>query len=198
MENYTMTPADIASVTGGNTGFGGMGGGWLLIVLFLLVFGGNGFGFGGNRGSVATTEDVANGFNFSALQGKTNDILAAVNGVNQNLANAICQSSYQTAQDINALARQLADCCCTTQRAIDSVKFDMANYAAATSAAITASTQKILDKMCADQTAALYARVQSLELQNALCGVVRYPTAMTYATNCNPFAGYNCGTCSNI
>lgn len=198
MENYTMTPADIASVTGGNADFGNMGGGWLLIVLFLLVFGGNGFGFGGNRGSVATTEDLASGFNFSALQGKTNDILAAVNGVNQNLANAICQSSYQTAQDINALGRQLADCCCTTQRAIDSVKFDMANYAAATNAAISAGTQKILDKMCADQTAALYARVQSLELQNALCGVVRYPTAMTYATNCNPFAGYNCGTCSNI
>lgn len=198
MENYTMTPADIASVTGGNADFGGMGGGWLLIVLFLLVFGGNGFGFGGNRGSVATTEDLASGFNFSALQGKTNDILAAVNGVNQNLANAICQSSYQTAQDINALARQLADCCCTTQRAIDSVKFDMANYAASTNAAIAAGTQKILDKMCADQTAALYARVQSLELQNALCGVVRYPTAMTYATNCNPFAGYSCGTCSNI
>lgn len=46
----------------------------------------------------------------------------------------------------------------------------------------------------ADQTAALQARVQSLELQQALCGVVRYPTSTTYATTCNPFfGGYSCG-----
>ena len=182
--------SDIRAAVDGGDNFGM--GGWWLIILFALIFGGNGFGFGG-RGNAATTEDLASGFNFSALQGKTNDILAAVNNNNQVLGNAICQLGYQDAQHTYDLSRQIADCCCTTQRGIDSVKFDMANYSASTNAAITAGIQKILDKLCADQTAALQARVQSLELQQAMCGVVRYPTATTYSTPCNPFfGGYSC------
>lgn len=192
MDNYSLS--DIRAATGDCGWGGGMGGGWIAWILLFALFGGNGFGFG-NRGQAATTEDLASGFNFSALQGKTNDILAAVNGVNQNLGNAICQLGYQELQNINGLERQIADCCCTTQRAIDSVKFDLANYSAATSATINAGVQKILDKMCADQTAALQSRVQSLELQQALCGVVRYPTATTYSAPCNPFFGYS-GCCN--
>ena len=171
MENYSLS--DIRAVTDGGDGFGGMGSGWFAWILLFALFGGGGFGWNNQRGNCATTEDLASGFNFSALQTKTNDILAAVNGVNQNLGNAICQLGYQELQNINALERQIADCCCTTQRAIDSVKFDMANYTAATNATITAGIQKVLDKMCADQTAALQARVQSLELQQALCGIPR-------------------------
>lgn len=194
MDNYSLS--DIRAATGsGDCGWGGgMGGGWIAWILLFALFGGNGFGFG-NRGQAATTEDLASGFNFSALQGKTNDILAAVNGVNQNLGNAICQLGYQELQNINGLERQIADCCCATQRAIDSVKFDLANYSAATSATINAGVQKILDKMCADQTATLQGRIQSLELQQALCGVVRYPTATTYSAPCNPFFGYS-GCCN--
>ena len=148
----------------------------------------DGFGFGG-RAQAATTEDLASGFNFSALQGKTNDILAAVNNNNQVLGNAICQLGYQDAQHTYDLSRQIADCCCTTQRGIDSVKFDMANYSASTNTAITAGTQKILDKLCADQTAALQARVQSLELQQALCGIPRtnpYGYGIYAYPSCNP------------
>lgn len=195
MENYSLS--DIRAATEGSNDCwgGGMGGSWFAWILLFALFGGNGFGFGGNRGNVATTEDLASGFNFSALQGKTNDILAAVNNNNQVLGNAICQLGYQELQNISGLERQIADCCCTTQRAIDSVKFDVANYSAATNATITAGIQKVLDKMCADQTAALQARVQSLELQQALCGIPRtnpygygiyaYPTC----NPCNPCGG---------
>lgn len=195
MENYSLS--DIRAATEGGDGFGGMGGGWFAWILLFALFGGNGFGFGGNRGNVATTEDLASGFNFNSLQSKTNDILAAVNNNNQVLGNAICQLGYQELQNVNSLERQIADCCCTTQRAIDGVKFDMANYSAATNATITAGIQKVLDKMCADQTAALQARVQSLELQQALCGIPRtnpygygiyaYP-ACSGTTTCNTCA----------
>lgn len=189
MENYSLS--DIKSVVDGNDGFG-MGGGWFAWILLFALFGGNGFGFGG-RGNVATTEDLASGFNFNSLQSKTNDILAAVNNNNQVLGNAICQLGYQDAQHAYELSRQIADCCCNTQRAVDSVKFDMANYSATTNAAISAGTQKILDKMCADQTAALQARVQQLELQQALCGVVRYPTTTSYAVPNPCFGVCGCG-----
>lgn len=43
----------------------------------------------------------------------------------------------------------------------------------------------------------MQAQINQLQLNAALCGVVRYPTATTYATTCNPFfGGYSCG-CAN-
>lgn len=35
-------------------------------------------------------------------------------------------------------------------------------------------------------------QVSALQLNAAMCGVVKYPTMTTYATQCNPFAGYAC------
>lgn len=177
MEN-SMSPADMRAVLDGSScGYGdgwggGMGGGWFAWILLFALFGGNGFGFN-NRGNCVTEADLCNANSFSELKnsvGRLNDNQAAIA---RQTDNAICQLGYQALQNTNTLSSQIADCCCTTQRGIDSVKFDMANYSAATNAAITAGTQKILDKLCADQTAALQARVQSLELQQALCGIPR-------------------------
>ena len=65
----SMTPADMRAVLdGGNDGFG-MGGNWISILLLFALFNG-GFGYGGNRGNVATTEDLASGFNFNARSGQ--------------------------------------------------------------------------------------------------------------------------------
>lgn len=189
--NYSLS--DIAAVTDG--GMGNMGGGWFAWILLFALFGGNGFGFN-NRGNCVTEADLCNANSFSELKnsvGRLNDNQAAIA---RQTDNAICQLGYQNLQNTNTLSSQLADCCCTTQRAIDSVKFDMANYSAATNAAITAGTQKILDKMCADQAAAMQARIQQLELNQALCGVIRYPTATTYAVPSTCFGFNNCG-CNN-
>lgn len=193
MENYSL--ADIAAATG-NEGFGGMGG-WWIIILFALIFGGNG-GFFGNRGQAATTDEVAAGFNFNGINQKLNDITAAINTEGRTTDNAICQIGYQNLQNTNTLAAQLAECCCTTQRAVDSVKFDMANYSAATNATITAGVQKVLDKLCADQTAALQARVQQLELQQAVAGIPR-TNPYGYGIYAYPAcAGLPCGCGTNI
>ena len=192
----TLSASDVALLNRDGMGWGDNSFFWIFA---LLLLGSGNFGFGGGR-NAATTEDLASGFNFNSLQEKTNDILAAVNNNNQVFGNAICQLGYQDLQNFNAVERQLADCCCTTQRAIDSVKFDMANYFAASNANTTAGIQKILDRMCADKEAAQAARIQQLELNQALCGVVRYPMQTTYATTCNPFAGWgaSCGTCTSI
>lgn len=194
MENYSLS--DIRAAVDGGDGFGSMGGGgWIVWILLFALLGGNGFGFGG-RGQAATTDEVAAGFNFSGINNKLNELTAGQASINQNLGNAICQLGYQDAQHTYDLSRQIADCCCTTQRGIDGVKFDMANYNAATNATITAGVQKILDKMCADQTAALQARVQSLELQQALCGIPRtspYGYGIYAYPTCQPTG---CGNCA--
>lgn len=198
MDNYSLS--DIAAVTGNEGWGGGMGGGWFAWILLFALFGGNGFGFGNRNccnGTPVTEADLCNANSFNELKnsvGRLSDNQAAIA---RQTDNAICQIGYQNLQNTSTLASQLADCCCTTQRAIDGVKFDMANYSAATNAAITAGTQKILDKLCADQTAALQARVQSLELQQALCGIPR-TSPYGYGVYAYPTcSGVNtCGNCA--
>lgn len=194
MDNYSLS--DIAAVTGNEGWGGGMGGGWFAWILLFALFGG-GFGCGNRGGNPVTEADLCTSQNFNNLQNAVGRISDNQAAIARQTDNAICQIGYQNLQNTTNLASQLADCCCTTQRAIDGVKFDMANYSAATNATITAGIQKVLDKMCADQTAALQARVQSLELQQALCGIPRtnpygygiyaYPACST---------GYTCG-CGN-
>lgn len=193
MDNYSLS--DIRAVTEGSDGMFGGNGLWFLALLFL--FGNGGFGWGG-RSQAATTEDLANGFNFSGVNGKLNELVAGQANINQNLGNAICQLGYQSLDHAKSLSRQLAECCCNTQRSIDSVKFDMANYSATTNAAIAAGTQKVLDAITGNRMADMQNQINQLQLQSALCGVVRYPTATTYSTPCNPFFGYSGCGCTNI
>lgn len=182
--SYSLS--DIKAVTDGDNM---MGGNWFAWILLFALFGG-GFGFGGaQRGSVATTEDLASGFNFNSLQGKTNDILAAVNGVNQNLGNAICTSTYE-------IANKISDCCCQNQLGIQSVKFDMANYASAIQMNDTANTQKILDAITGNKMADMQAQIQQLQLQAALCGIPR-TSPYGYGVYAYPTCQTNtCGTCA--
>ena len=186
MSDYSLS--DIAAATG-NEGFGG-GGSWLAWILIFAMLGG-GFGFG-NRGNAVTESDLCNANSFNELKGSVRDIADQIGSMNVGLTKGLCDFGYTTLGQFNALERQLADCCCTTQRAIDSVKFDMSNYAAATNANTTAGIQKILDKLSESEKAAMAQRIQTLELQQALCGVVRYPTATTYAAQ-NPLFG--CAGC---
>lgn len=173
--------SDIRAATANDGMFGGNGGIWALLLLFL--FAGNGFGFGG-RGQAATTEEVAAGFNFQGINSKLNELTAGQAGINQNLSNAICTSTYE-------LASKIDQCCCNTQLGIQGVKFDMANYAAGTNAAIAEQTQKVLDAISGNRMADMQNQINQLQLQAALCGVIRYPTATTYAVPSTCF-----GTCN--
>lgn len=185
---------------GDGYGFGGNGL-WLFAILALMN---GGFGGWANRGygldgRVATVEDLANQSNFTRLEGqvRANENLIQ-NGIT-NLGNGICSLGYQLATDKGELSKEISTCCCNTQRAVDSVKFDMANYASAINANTTAQTQKILDAIAQNKIEVLQSQVNQLQLNQALCGVVRYPTTTTYATYCNPFGyNYNCNGCTNI
>ena len=190
MSDYSLS--DIRAAVGGEDGMLGGNGIWFLALLFLF---GGGFGSGySNRSNCATTEDLASGFNFNSLQGKTNDILAAVNNNNQVIGNAICQLGYQNGQNFAAVERQMSECCCNIERNIDSVNYNVASQAAAINANTTAGVQKTLDAICGNRMADMQNQINQLQLQAAMCGVVRYPMMMTYGAGPSPFCGYNpCG-----
>lgn len=155
---------------GGFGGFGGFGGAGILP---WLLFGNGGFG-GGCGSPCATQADLAAGFNNSAVLSGINGIDSALcqgfNGINT----AILQNGYNTQTSINGLSHQLADCCCATQRAIDSVKYENATNTCAIQNTIqnttrdvidnaNANSRAILDFLTQDKIATLTAENQSLK-----------------------------------
>lgn len=55
----------------------------------------------------------------------------------------------------------------------------------------TAQTQRILDAITINRMDDMQNRINQLELQNALAGVIRYPNGFTYNAGNNPFCGCN-------
>lgn len=195
-------------------GFGGAG--WLGIVLIIALLGG-GFGGFGNAGfanaigyqNLATQNDVQRGFDNQNQLASQREILSAVNAGTAQAVSATNQAKYDNinvAKDIQmALSSQIANvatmetsindrvqqCCCETQRAIDGVNYNNALNTASINANTTAQTQKILDALAQNKIEALQGKVNQLELQQAVAGVVRYPQSMSYTAGYSPFC--NCG-----
>lgn len=196
---YTPSVADIASINRGygyGDGFGFGGSGLWLFAILALMNGGWGYGRGyGVDGRVATVEDLNNSANFTRLESQVRANENLIQAGLTNLGNGICSLGYQLATDKGELSKQLADCCCTTQRAIDSVKFDMANYSAATNATITAQVQSIKDMLSAEKAAALQAQVNKLEMEKMFCGVPRFQPATVYGASPVSFSWGSNGCC---
>ena len=191
--NYTLS--DIRAVTDGNDGMFGGNGLWFLALLFL--FGNGGFGWGNRNGAPVTEADLCSANSFNDLKSGVRDISGQISSMNVGLTKGLCDMGYTMFGQFASLERQLADCCCGIERNIDGVNYNVAQQAAAINANTTAQTQKILDAITGNRMADMQNQINNLQLQSALCGVVRYPTATTYATNCNPFFGsYGCG-CGN-
>lgn len=194
----TMSLSDIAAVTRGadNDGWGN-GGAWWIIILFLFVFMGNGFGFNrqgefGQYATAASQQEILFGQQF----GQLNDRLTSIgNGicnlgydVQGNIGQlgkemALAQNGTNTAimQTANGIQAQLAECCCNTQRAIDGVNANL-------EAKFAALEKSQLEQRIAEQS----ARIASLEMDNRMYGVVRYPNGYTYNAGMSPFCGGGC------
>lgn len=198
MDSGIQPVMNVGSGYGCNDGFGFGGSGIWLFAILALMWGGNGFfGRSGVDGRCATVEDLNNSQNFARLENQVQGIGSGMTQGFTNIYNGICDLGYKTQADFSALSKEMAGCCCETNRNIDNVKFDMANYFASVNANTNAGIQKVLDKLCADKTEALQSRISQLELKDALCGVIRYPNNFAYAVG-TPFSvGLNNGCCGN-
>ena len=189
-----LTPADIKAVTDGEDGM--FGGGPILLVLvlfFILMMGGGNWG---GRGNAVTEADLCNANSFSELKAGVARNGDAISGMYTGLQNGLSNLGYETLRNFNTLQAQLADCCCTIQRGIDSVNYNGAINTSNIIQAQERGTQKILDAICGNRMADMQNQINQLQLQAALCGVVRYPNAITYNAGTSPFFGGCCGTCN--
>jgi hypothetical protein len=177
----------------GNNGIFGNDWAWIVILL-LFGYGGRGFGgfggfgggFGGGCGApCATQADVRSAVDQQTLISKLDqqtyglaDSTYALNNTITNgfhgVDNAICNLGYNVQSGFNTLGHQLADCCCSTQRAIDSVKYENATNTCAIQNTIqnttrdvienaNANSRAILDFLVQDKLASKDARIAQLE-----------------------------------
>ena len=203
-ENSGLSIGDVAALSNG--GFGGLGdglGGLIYLAVIFAMFGG-GFGFGGFGGNAAaanmvTQADMQAGFNQQNTMDQTRDILAAVtNGTAQTIAastanatgaiNAIKDGNAALIREfgnvesaLTALSGNMQSCCCGVKEAVMQSDYNAAMRDAATNANFTAQIQSVKDEIAQNKIEALQAQISQLQLQNAMSGVLRFPSAWTYA-----------------
>ena len=206
--NYSL--ADIAAATGGNRsndGFGDGNGWWL--ILFLLICGWGGYGFGGGFGGYG-----GGGFNSPAGQGfaTRSDIDAALS--TQGIESGIQNISTQLCNGFNTLGSQMANCCCDLKQGQGEINYNMAAQTNILQNTVnngfrdvienqTAGVQRIIDTITQDKIQSLQTELQSAQLQlsnaaqtNNIINALR-PTAVPAYLTCSPYQammGYNnCG-----
>lgn len=199
--NYSLS--DVAAVTRGNDGFGFGEGGffWIFALLLLPMMWGGGFGGWGNRNGEPVTESgLCNAMNFNNLEN------AVGRGFDQqsqfafqaqrDLCTSTATLSNQMTNGFYGVQGQLAECCCTTNRNIDQLRYDGAMNTAAVNANVTAQTQKVLDAISGNRMADMQNQINQLQLQAALCGI---PRTTPYGYGIVPqFAQLGCGCgCGN-
>ena len=192
---FTM-PVEPAGSSDRNSGWGGDWGAWIILFLIFGMFGWGGFGgfggfgggFGGGAGlqGMATRADINEGFALNNLQSGINAIQQGICDSTYALNNAITGGFNNTnmgmMQGFNGVERgfcnlssQLADCCCTTQRAIDGVNYNMATNTCTLQNTMNnntrdiidsqnAGTRAILDYLCQDKISTLQNENQALRL----------------------------------
>lgn len=232
MENGTLSPSDVALLSGnGNNNGYGWGDASFMWIFALLLLAGNGFGGWGGGNSfanaigyenLATSNEVQRGFDSQNSIANQREILAAVtSGTAQSVA-ATNQTFHDTisvlsdkyneiTRDIGtlALSQQQAmanqnQCCCDTKMLMSGIasdinaniaqsRYDDAMNTAAINANTTAQTQRILDALSQNKIEELQSKVNALELQNAMAGVLRYPNSWAYNAGTSPFCNTGCG-----
>ena len=203
-DNNGLSLGDVAALSNG--GFGGLGGdlsGLIYLAVIFAMFGG-GFGFGGFGGGnaaavgMATQADMQAGFNQQNTMQQTRDILGAVtSGTAQTIAasTANATNAIEAIKDGNAniirefgtvetaltaLSGNMQSCCCEVKQAVMQSNYDAAMRDAATNANLTAQIQSVKDQISQNKIEALQAQINQLQLQNAMSGVLKFPSAWAY------------------
>lgn len=198
MDNYSLS--DLRAAVGGENGGGfGFGNGGILLVVILFLFFVM-FGGWGNRNSdygqyatAASQQEILFGQQFGQLNDRLTNIGDGICSLGYEMQGNIGQLGKEVAlaqngtnmtimQTGNDIQRQMADCCCTTQRGLDAIN-----------ANIDAKFAALEKSQLEGRIAQLEQANNQLYLQQQMCGVVRYPNGYTYNAGASPFCGCGCG-----
>lgn len=168
MEN--LSPSDVALLGRNGDGWGGNSFFWIFALLILAGVGGFGWGNRGDYGQYATAasqQEILFGQRFASIDDKIDKI-----------GYGICDSTYALNNSITTEGRNL-------QSQVANNKYDLAS-------AIHAEGEATRNMLQQNKIESLQGQINQLQMQNAMCGVVRYPMQTTYTSGTNPFCGCNC------
>jgi hypothetical protein len=196
VENYSLS--DLAAVTKDADGMAGNGAWWIIILFLFVIMGGGWNGFNrqsdfGQYATAASQQEILFGQQF----GQINDRLT-------NIGNGICNLGYemqgnfgQLTQTVmttgNSIQSQLAQCCCENRLATANLSAQIDRQTCDITTAIHAEGEQTRAMMQANEIQQLRDKVNSLEADNRMYGVVRYPNGYTYTAGPSPFCGCNSG-----
>ena len=209
-EGINVMPMMDMSGNGGK-GHDGMAGGgfmWVLLI-FILLLGGNGFGgFGGANGAAAAT--INNDFLYT--QQKIDNQTQATNAGFASVAQQLCNGFAGVNSSICDLRHSQDMGFCNVGRSIDQVRFEAAQNTCAITSAITQSTQNIKDLIngntmqdLRDRNGELSGALNNAQQTAMIINQLRpYPSPSYFVPNPNaavqfgapfaPFAGGCCDT----
>lgn len=209
--SHDLSPADIMAMNGNNEQWNNP----FTYLVWLAVLGNGGiFGNRGNDAAVQgalTRSDLFEGFNNQdvngQLRGITNGICDGFYAINSGLKDGF----YATQHGISDLGYAVKDCCCTTNRNIDSVRYDMSKgfcdvagaihaEGEATRALINANTmQDLRDRLEARDRDILARDFQLSQLaQNQFLVNELRPCARPAYITCSPYTTANTCGCAGI
>jgi hypothetical protein len=186
LNTETTMPVVPAYGYGGGGGFGNGNNDWWIFLLFLLGWGRNGNGWGGQGGgscgansTCATPADVYGAVDqqtlISKLDQQTYGLADSTYALNNAITGGFASAELSRANGQAALMNRLCDmqsaadkCCCTTQRAIDGVNYNIATQTAAIQNTLCGSTRDIVENQNSNARAILDAlTAQRIEDKNA-------------------------------
>ena len=230
MENTGYSLSDIAALMGNRNNDGFLeGNGIIILILFFLIFGFGGFGGGWGSGNNAalqgalTRAELYDGLN-------DNTVIRKLDGITNGLCDGFYAQNTTMLQGFNGLGNQISEnrfasqqCCCETNRNIDSVRYENSRNTCDIITAANANTQKILDTLCENKIESLRDKIAERDLmlqsaqyqlsqlsQTATLINTLQPTPKPAYLTCNPYQssayaydgfrgnwnGYGCG-CNN-
>lgn len=187
-------------------------------------------GFENNCCAPATQNQMTDAFNFAKLDNVTTGITNGISSLGYQLSNelsavnsnidrcccttqtnmlqgfngvdrSLCSGFNSVNQNINNLAHQVSDCCCETNRNLDSIKYENAKNTCDIINANNANTQRIIDRITENEMNKLRTDLQSAQFQisqisqtSNIVNSLRTPAPVPAYMVQNPYASYNgCG-----
>lgn len=232
-----LSASDVALLSGNGGGFGNGDNAWWIILFLIFGWGRNGFG-GGNGG---IGENYVLATDFATIERKLDSVNAGIcdatfalnntitngfaatqqslcqgfNGVNT----AIFQNGFNTERGLWNVSSQISDCCCKTQRGIDSINYNMAINTNGIQQTLCHNTRDIIENQNAnyralhDEIVANRMEDKNIQIQNQqneinalrlaasqakqnsyLINELRPCPVPAYIT-CNPFQSYSNNGC---
>lgn len=158
---------------------------WIIFLFFLMGWGGNGFGNNSSKGEISNDflyTNLNNDLNTDFIQvynqnmSLSKELCNGLNTLNSNVSNGFNNTNLSMLNatnginnNLNSLSREMSECCCLTNRNIDSVKLENERNTQSIIQNATSNTQAILDRLCQSEIQQLRDELRDAKTSAAIC-----------------------------